>query len=175
MLLLGSVAKLCLTLCDPTDCSMPGFLVLHHFLEFAQTQVHWVGDAIQPSHLLLLSSIFPSIRVFSNVQPSDCEGVNVCSWSCPLWSWLGKLIHGLSWFYLKQFLLQCPEEETGPWPHPCATTLGGFLLIFHMFIYTSYVFQHALWFWRLGELQTVPILFSCQYHLINIYILIDWL
>ena len=44
-------------------------LVLHHLLEFAQTHVHRVGDAIQPSHplllLLLLPSIFPSIRVFS--------------------------------------------------------------------------------------------------------------
>ena len=34
------------------DCSTPGFSVLHHFLEFAQTHAHWVGDAIQPSHPL---------------------------------------------------------------------------------------------------------------------------
>ena len=60
----------CLTLFDPMDCSMSGFPVLHHLLEFAQTHVHQVGDAIQPSHLchplLLLPSVFPSIRVFSN-------------------------------------------------------------------------------------------------------------
>ena len=37
---------------QPMDCSMPGFPVLHHLLEFAQTHVSWVGDAIQPSHLL---------------------------------------------------------------------------------------------------------------------------
>ena len=43
------VAKLCPTLCDPMDCSMPGFPVLHYHLEFARTYVHWVGDAIQPS------------------------------------------------------------------------------------------------------------------------------
>ena len=42
-----SVAKLHLTLCDPIDCSMPGFPVLHYLSEFAQTHVHWVGDAIQ--------------------------------------------------------------------------------------------------------------------------------
>ena len=42
-----SVPQLCLTLCDPMDCSMPGFPVLHH-LEFAQTHVHRVNDAIQP-------------------------------------------------------------------------------------------------------------------------------
>ena len=62
-----SVAQSCLTLCDPMDCSIPGSPVLHHLLELAQTHVHWGGDAIQPSHpLLLLPPIFPSIRVFSN-------------------------------------------------------------------------------------------------------------
>ena len=40
------------TLCNPVDCSMPGFSVLHHLLELAQTPVHWIGDAIQPSHPL---------------------------------------------------------------------------------------------------------------------------
>ena len=45
-----SVAKFCLTLCDPMDCRMPGFPVLRYFPEFAQTHVHWVGDATQPSH-----------------------------------------------------------------------------------------------------------------------------
>ena len=43
-------------LCDPVDCSTPGFPVLHHLPEFAQTHVHWVGDAIQLSHPLLLPS-----------------------------------------------------------------------------------------------------------------------
>ena len=47
-----SVTKSCLTLCDPTDCSMPGFPVLHHLLEFAQTHVFWASDTIQPSHHL---------------------------------------------------------------------------------------------------------------------------
>ena len=43
-------------LCDPVDCSTPGFPVLHHLLELAQTHVHRVDDAIQPSHPLLPSS-----------------------------------------------------------------------------------------------------------------------
>ena len=47
------VAQSCLTLCDPMDCSTPGFPVLHHLLEFAQAHVHWVSDAIQSSHPLL--------------------------------------------------------------------------------------------------------------------------
>ena len=66
----SSVAQSCATLYDPMDCSMSGFPVHHQFPEPAQTHVHRVGDTMQPSHplhpLLLLSSIFPSIRVFSS-------------------------------------------------------------------------------------------------------------
>ena len=66
----SSVAQLCLTLCNPMDCSTPGFSVHHQLLELAQTHIHRVGDAIQPSHPLSSpsppASIFPSIRVFSN-------------------------------------------------------------------------------------------------------------
>ena len=47
----------CVRLCNPMDCSTPRFPVHHQFPELAQTHVHWVGDAIQPSHLLL--SPFP--------------------------------------------------------------------------------------------------------------------
>ena len=47
-----SVTKSCPTLCDPVDYSTPGFPVLHHLLEFAQTHVHCISDAIQPSHPL---------------------------------------------------------------------------------------------------------------------------
>ena len=47
-----SVAQSYPTLCNPMDCSTPGSLVLHYLREFAQTQVHWVNDAIQPSHPL---------------------------------------------------------------------------------------------------------------------------
>ena len=66
----SSVAQSCLPLCDPMDCSTPDLPVHHQLLEFTQTHVHWVSDAIQPSllcrPLLLPPSIFPSIRVFSN-------------------------------------------------------------------------------------------------------------
>ena len=48
-----SVAKLCLTLCNPMNCSTAGFSVYHCLPEFSQTHVHWVSDAIQPSHSLL--------------------------------------------------------------------------------------------------------------------------
>ena len=53
-----SVAQLRPALCNPMDCSTPGFLVPHHLPELAQTHVHWVGDAIQPSHSLSPSPAF---------------------------------------------------------------------------------------------------------------------
>ena len=66
----SAVTESCSTFCDPMDCSTPGFPVHHQVPELAQTHAHQVGDAIQPpyplSSLLLLPSIFPSIRVFSN-------------------------------------------------------------------------------------------------------------
>ena len=59
-----------LTPCDPMNHSTPGLLEHHQLLESTQTHVHWVSDATQPSHPLssplLLPSIYPSIRVFSN-------------------------------------------------------------------------------------------------------------
>ena len=48
----SSVTQSCLTLCDPMNCSTPGLPVQHQLLEFTQTHVHWVGDAIQPSYPL---------------------------------------------------------------------------------------------------------------------------
>ena len=66
----NSVAQLCLTLCDPMNHHMPGLPVHHQLPESIQTHVHWVGNAIQPSHPLLspflLPSIFRNIRAFSN-------------------------------------------------------------------------------------------------------------
>ena len=50
--LFSSVAQSCPTLCDPMDCSTPCLPVHHQLPEFTQTHVHWVSDAIQPSHPL---------------------------------------------------------------------------------------------------------------------------
>ena len=60
----SSVVQSCLTLCDPMNCRTPGLPIHHQLSESTQTHVHWVSDAIQPSHRL--PSIFPSIRVLSN-------------------------------------------------------------------------------------------------------------
>ena len=52
----SSVTQSCPTVCDPMNYSMPGLPVHHQLPEFTQTHVHWVGDAIQPSHPLLSPS-----------------------------------------------------------------------------------------------------------------------
>ena len=66
----SSVTQSCLTLCNSMDCSTPGLPVHHQHPELAQIHVHRASDVIQPSHPLssplLLPSIFPSIRDFSN-------------------------------------------------------------------------------------------------------------
>ena len=55
-----SVVQLCPTLCNPMDCSTSGFPVLHHLVEFAQTHVRWIDNAVLCC-LLLLPSVFPKV------------------------------------------------------------------------------------------------------------------
>ena len=74
MLFCHSVVS-CPTFCDPMDCSMPGFHVLHYLLEVAQTHAHWVSDAIQPSHPL------------SSPSP---PALNLSQHKC-LFQWVGSL------------------------------------------------------------------------------------
>ena len=67
----SSVAQSCLTLCDPMNCSMPGLPVHHQLPEFTQSHVHWVSDAIQPSHPLSSPSL-PALNL------SQHQGL--CKW-----------------------------------------------------------------------------------------------
>ena len=75
----SSVAQLCPTLCDPMDCSMPGFPVHHPLPELVQTHVHYVGDVIQPFHPL--SSPSPSAFNLSQNQGLFQESVLCIRWS----------------------------------------------------------------------------------------------
>ena len=74
----SSVTQSCPTLCDPMDCSTPGFPVYHQLPEFTQTHVHWVGDAIQPSHPLLSPS--PPTFNLSQHQVFSFESVLCIRW-----------------------------------------------------------------------------------------------
>ena len=103
----SSVAQLCPTLCDPMDCSTPGLPVHHQFLEFTQTHVHWVGDAIQPSHSLSSPSpsplMFPSIRVFSNESVLCIRWPKYWSFSfsiSPSNEYSGLISFGIDWLDL---------------------------------------------------------------------------
>ena len=102
-----SVTQSCLILCDPMDCSTPGLPVHHQLPEFAQTHVHWVGDAIQPSRSLLslplLPLLFPSIRFFSNESVLRIRGPKYWSFSfstSPSKEHTGLISLRIDWFDL---------------------------------------------------------------------------
>ena len=87
----SSVAQSSLTLCNPMDCSMSGLPVHHKLPEFAQTHVHWVGDAIQPSYPL--SSPSPPALNLSQHQglfqwvsffASGCQNIGVSASDLPI-------------------------------------------------------------------------------------------
>jgi len=74
----SSIAQLCPTVCNPMDCTTSGLPVHHQLLEFTQTRVHWVGDAIQPSHPL--SSPSPPAFSLSPHQGFSNESVLCIRW-----------------------------------------------------------------------------------------------
>ena len=99
-----SVTKSCLTLCNPMECSTPGFPFHHQLLELAQTHVHLVGDAIQPSHPLLSPSpAFPIIRVFSSESVLHIRWPEYWSFSfsiSPSSEYSGPISFMIDWFEL---------------------------------------------------------------------------
>ena len=110
----SSVTQLCPTLCNPMNCSTPGLPVRHQLREFTQTHVHWVGDAIQPSHPLSSPSppapspsqhqSFPMSQLFTwggqSIGVSALASVlpmNTQDWSPLEWTgWISLQSKGLS-------------------------------------------------------------------------------
>ena len=99
-----SVAQLCPILCDPMDCSTPGFPVLHYLPELAQTQVRSVSDASQPSCPVTpspLTLIFPSIRLCSNELALGIRWPKYWSFSIsPSNEYSGLISFRINWFDL---------------------------------------------------------------------------
>ena len=127
------------------DCSPPGLPIHHQCLEFTQTHVHWVSDAIQPSHplssLLLLPSIFPSIRIFSNESALHIRWPKYWSFSfniSPSNEHSGLITFMMDWLYLlavqetlksllqhhssKALILRCSAFFIVQLSHPYMTT-----------------------------------------------------
>ena len=142
-------------LCSPIDCSMPGFPALYYLLEFAQIHIHWVSCP-----LLLLPSIFPSFRVFSNdsallirwpkywsfnfsINPSDEYSVLISfriDWFVLLTvqgilkSLLEHSVHG----FLQMRILECVailfsrgSSQARDWTHVSCVSCNGRCILYH--------------------------------------------
>ena len=147
LFIISSVPQSCPSLCDPMDCSTPGLPVYHQLLEFTQTHVRWVGDAIQPSHplsspspLLHLQS-FPASGSFPMSQlfewGGQSTGVSALAsfllkksqnWSPWEWTgWISLQSKGLSRVFSqhhspKASILRCSAFFTVQLSHPFMTT-----------------------------------------------------
>ena len=133
----SSVAQLCPTLCDPMDCDTPGLPVHHQLPELAQTQAHWVGDAIQPSHPLSSPSpafnlsqhqgLFPVSQLFTSGGRSIGASASVLPMNIRDWFPLGVACL----ISLKNLLQHHSSKASIPWfsaffmvqlSHPYMTT-----------------------------------------------------
>ena len=142
---ISSVVQTCLTLCDPMDCSMPGLPVHHKLPEF--TQIMSIESVMPSNHLilcrplLLLSLIFPTIRVFSNESVLHIRWPNYWSFSfsiSPSNEYSGLISFRIDWFNLlavqgtlksllqhhssKASILQCSAFFIVQLSHPCMIT-----------------------------------------------------
>ena len=140
-------------LCDPMNCSMPGFPVLHQLPGLAQTHVHRDSDANQPSHFPLLPPVFPSIRVFSNELVICIRWPKYWSFSfsiSPSNEYSGLISFMMDWLDLlavqgtlksllqhhssKASILQCSDFFTVQLSHPYMTTGETIALTMRTFI-----------------------------------------
>ena len=102
----GSVAKLCPTLCNPMECSMPGFPALHYLLKCKYNRLMFIESVMPsnrfiPCHSLLLPLIFPSIRVFSSDSPLHIRWPEYWSFSFNISlsnEYLGLISFWIDWF-----------------------------------------------------------------------------
>ena len=115
------VAQSYLTVCNPMNCSTPGFPVLHHLLEFFQSHVHWICDAIRLSD--------PVSPFFSCPQPFPASG---------LFQWIGswhqvakvlELLHqSFQWIFRVDFMIWfpcCPTGSQESFPTPLFESICG--------------------------------------------------
>ena len=124
----SSVAQSCPTLCDPVDCSTPGLPVLHQLLEFTQIHVHWVGDAIQPSQLLLSpsppisnhsqSGSFQMSQFFASGGQSIGASASASVLSMNIHDWFPLGWTGRGYLISAPLKTECGTYQTGTWSSP---------------------------------------------------------
>ena len=150
----------CVQLCDAMDRTLPGLPVHHQLLELAQTHVHQVSDTIQPSHLLssyiLLPSIFPSIRIFSNESILCIRQTKYWSFSfsiSPSNEYSGLISFRMDWFdllavqgTLKSLLQHHSSKASILWPlsflyDPILTSIHDYWKKKHSFDQTDLCWQ----------------------------------
>ena len=119
MVQFSSVAQSCLTFCDPMDCSMPGFPFNQQLPELAQTHVHQIGDAIQPSHPL--SSPSPPAFNLSQHQSLFRESVLHITWPkywsfsfsiSPFNEYSGLISFRMDWLDLQETLKSLLQQHS---------------------------------------------------------------
>ena len=113
------VTKSCPAVCEPMDCSTPGFPVLHCLPEFAQTHVHPLDDAIQPSHLLLDPSP-PALNLSQNQDlfqwvGSSHQVAKVLELQHQSFRWIIRLDFLLDWLV---WFPCCPRDSQESYPAP---------------------------------------------------------
>ena len=103
----SSLIQLCSTICDPMDCTTPGFPVHHQLLELAQTHVHWFDDAIQLSHPLQSPSL-PALYLsqhqdlfqWDSFFGSGSQSIEVCFSISPSNEYSGLISFRIDWLDL---------------------------------------------------------------------------
>ena len=130
----SSVAQSCPTLCDPMDCSTPGFPGRHQLPELMQIHVHWVSDAIQPSHLLS-SPFHPTFNLSQHqgffpmsqfASGGQSIGVSASASVLPMniQDWFPLGLTGLISLHLRD------SQESSPMPQFKSITLSAFSLLY---------------------------------------------
>ena len=166
---LSSVAQSCLILCDPIDCSTLGLPVHHQLPELTQTHVHWVGDAIQPSHPLSspspVPSIFPGIRVFSNDSVLHIRGPKYWSFSfsfSPSNEYSGLISFRMDWLDLLavqgtlKSLLQHHSSKASIIRCRPLRCINIALYKFYSFSF-SFIFLNSVWPYKKSILHKYPL------------------
>ena len=139
----SSIAQSCPILCDPMACSTPGLPVHHQLPEFTQTHVHWVGDAIQPSHPLSSSPLLPAFNLshhqglFQWVDSSSCgQSIGALASVLPMniQDWFPLVLTG--WISLKSKGLSRVFSNTTVQKHQFFGTQFSLWSIFMIWLYT---------------------------------------